>query len=135
MPPTPFTPDPTAVVRLPSREEVRAAVAAHAADLRAAADRGENVHQIGLDGMDKVRAYAAALQHAQGDDAAAAFLEMWNEETAASTAHTLAEADRLDAETAQILERQAGQDHAAYVVGGIVAAILLALVFWMIIAN
>lgn len=75
------------IVRLPSRAEVRALVMDQHRETMAAARRGRNVHQLGLDHKDKILAYAACLSDAHGDEAAAAFLALCAEEQDAVSAH------------------------------------------------
>lgn len=126
MHPTPFSPDPAATVRLPSREEVRAVVAQQQRAMLAAAQRGENPHHVALDNTDKLHQFAAALGAVHGPVSASTFLAMWTEEVEASSAALAAETDRITGE-------QASAGHTAEMIGGALALLAVLAVLWMIV--
>ena len=122
----------TSNVRIPTRQEIRAVVMRHHEEMLAAARRGLNIHQVGIDQNDKILAYSRLLGSVHGPDAAVAFLNMHTQEVEAATAHTRARTAQTNARTQQLLAQKAANEASAEAVGRAIGGVILfLLLLWL----
>lgn len=103
------------------RATIRVLAEKNSAELLVVAKGGGNVYQKSLDQMDVVNEMAAAMT----EDEAVLFLNMYSEELNACTQKT-------NDETNKILAEVATQNNTAEVVGGVIGALILFTIIFLI---